>query len=326
MKRAALFLAEVLGYTLLIQAIGALLFGLPLQGIVAQLGIWILFGLAVFLLGWIFNRLLRGQGIRELGFRCHKSFGADLWLGVCGFAAANLLALPFDLAALRDRTKMVHGMIGQLHLSSSMQILAVGTVLAVALGFFTGALHEEIRFRGYYQGAGAKELVPLAGFLIGLIPFSLGHYFSQPNWSLVQALAPIASAVVLGLLYHATGSLIVVMTAHTLTNWLPFYPLLLNEITGSHTIAVTAVAGLFLLSLLLVVLRWNREFRAWRMTTRALFLERPAFGIVTGLFIGLALLALWPHRFPPLYAALMGTVLFGIAWLGKKARGNTRAT
>jgi hypothetical protein len=37
MKKAAVFLAEVLGYTFLIQAAGALLFRLPLNSIVAPL-------------------------------------------------------------------------------------------------------------------------------------------------------------------------------------------------------------------------------------------------------------------------------------------------
>lgn len=320
MKKAAFLLAEVLGYTLLIQAAGALLFGLPLNGIVAQLGAWFLFGLAILLLGWIFNKLLRGQGLRELGFRYHKRFATDLWLGVCGFAVLNLLSLPFDFAALHDRANMAHAIVGQLHFSSPLQILVGGTAFAVALGFFTGAFHEEIRFRGYYQGAGARELTPLAGFLIALIPFSLGHYYAHPDWSLVQVLATVIPAIIYGLLYHATGSLIVVMTGHTLVNVLPFFPLLLNEATGSHAATLAALGALALLSLLLIILRWNQELREWRGATRRLFVGRPVFGATVGTFIGLALLAVWPHRFPPLYSALAGSGLFGIAFLGRTGK------
>lgn len=316
-KKAAFFLAEVLGFTLLLQAAGARLFGLPLNGIVAQLGIWFLFGLVVLLLAWIFNWLLRSQSMHEVGFRYHKGLATDLWLGVCGFAALNLLSLPFDLAALQDRANMAHAIVAQLHFSSPLQILVGGSAFAVVLGFFTGAFHEEIRFRGYYQGAGSRELTPLAGLLIGLIPFSFGHYYAQPDWSLVQVLATVIPGIIYGLLYHATRSLIVVMTAHTLMNVLPFFPLLLNEATGSHAVTLTALGLLALLSLLLVILRWNHELREWRGTTWALFAERPVFGVAVGTFIGLALLAVWPHRLPPLYSALTGTALFGIAFLGR---------
>ena len=319
MKKAAFFLAEVLGCTLLIQAMGAVLFGLPLPGIVGQLGTWFLFGLAVLLLAWIFNKLLRGQGLRALGFRYHKSFGADVWSGVCGFAVLNLLSLPFDLAALSDRANMAHAIVGQCHFSSPFEILVGGAALAVALGFFTGAFHEEIRFRGYYQGAGATELTPLAGFIIALIPFSLGHYYTQSSWSPVQVLATIIPGIVLGLLYYATQSLVVVMTAHTLANVLSFFPQLLHEVTGSHAVTVAAVVALFLLSLLLIVLRWSKELRGWRAATLRLFGERSVFAIVAGLVIGLALLVLWSYRPPAVFSALAGTVLFGVALWGKKA-------
>lgn len=322
MKKAACFLGEVLGYTLLIQAIGALLFRLPSGGIMALLGIWFLFGLAVLALAWLFSKVFRGQGFRELGLRCHKSFAADLWLGVCGFALIDLLSLPFDLAAMPDRANMAHAIVAQLHLSSSLQILAVGSVFALALGFFTGAFHEEIRFRGYYQGAGATELTPLAGFIVALIPFTLGHYFTQTHWSLVQVLATIISGVVLGLLYYATESLIVVISAHTLTNWLPFHPFLLGEMTGSRTVTSLAIVALALLSLLLIIWRWNRELREWRVAARRLFSERPAFGVVVGLVIGFALLALWPYRLPPLYSVVAGIAVSGIALAGKRTQSS----
>jgi membrane protease YdiL (CAAX protease family) len=303
MEKAAFFLAEVLGYTLLIQAIGGILFRGPSRGFPLLLGIWFLFGLAALVLSWAFNKVFRGQGFRELGLRCHKSFGADLWLGVAGFAVIDLLSLPIDLAAIPDRANMAHAIVAQLHFSSLLQILAGGSVFALALGFFTGAFHEEVRFRGYYQGAGAAELTPLAGFIIALIPFSLGHYFTQTQWSAVQVLATIVPAIIYGLLYYASESLIVVITAHTFTNWLPFHPFLLGEVTGSRTITVMAILALALLSLLLIVLRWNKELREWRGAARRLFSERPVFGIVAGLIIGSAHLALWPHRFAPLYSA-----------------------
>jgi membrane protease YdiL (CAAX protease family) len=325
MKKAAFFLAEVLGYTLLIQAIGGLLFRIPSRDFVWLLGIWFLFGLAVLVVSWVFNKVFRGQGFRELGLRCHKSFAADIWLGVCGFAVIDLLSLPFDFAAMPDRANMAHAILAQLHFSSPLRILVGGSVFAMALGLFTGAFHEEVRFRGYYQGAGAAELTPLAGFIIALVPFSLGHYFAQTQWSSAQVLATIISGIVFGLLYYATGSLIVVITAHTLANWLPFHPFLLGEMTGSRTVTIMAILALALLSLLLIVLRWNRELREWRLAARRLFSDQPVFGIVAGLIIGSALLALWPHRFAPLYSALAGSAVAVIAFVGKRTPRRTDA-
>ena len=317
MKKSSLFLTEVLGFTLFTKAVGALMFRLPSNSMGANVGVWFLFGLAILLLAWIFNKLLRGSRIQDLGFRFHKSFAADLWWGVCGFAVSNLLTLPFDVAAIDDRANMAHAIVGQFHFSSSLQILVGGTALAAALGFLTGAFHEEIRFRGYYQGAGSFAVSPLAGLLIGLIPFSLGHYYAHPDWSLAQVLATFIPGIIYGLLFQATRSLLVVMTAHTLDNVLPFIPFLLHEVTGRRAAILTSMGTLVLLSLLLIVLRWNREFRDWRKATQRLFAERPQSGAATGALIGLALLALWPLELRPLYSALAGTVLFAIAFVGR---------
>jgi membrane protease YdiL (CAAX protease family) len=320
MKKAAFFFTEVLGFTLLLKAVASLLFGLPLNNMVAQVGLWFVFGFLILLLAWLLQKLLRGSGLPELGFRFHKSFTGDLWLGICGFAIVNLLSLPVDLAALRDRANMAHAIVEQLHLSSALQILAGGTLLAAALGFFTGAFHEEIRFRGYYQGTASAELTPLAGLLIGLIPFTLGHYFSHPDWSLAQVAATFVPGLIYGLLFYATRSLTVVMTAHTLSNVLPFFPFLLHEATGSRAITPAAIAALATLSLLLIALGWNHELRDWRHSTRQLFTMRPAFGLLTGLVIGGALLGLWLREFRPLYSSTAGVILLAIAFLGRSTK------
>jgi hypothetical protein len=49
MKKAAFFFAEVLGFTLLLRAVAALLFGLPLNNMVAQVGLWFVFGFIILL-------------------------------------------------------------------------------------------------------------------------------------------------------------------------------------------------------------------------------------------------------------------------------------
>ena len=211
---------------------------------------------------------------------------------------------------------MFEGMIGPSH-SSLASDLAMGSAMAIVFGFVTGAFNEEIRFRGYYQGVAANELTPLAGFVIGFIPFSFGHYFAHPDWSLVQVVATVLPGVVFGLLYNATGSLVAVMTAHTLVNWIGSYPALLLTATKSRTVGVAATVVLWIIAAGILFWRRKRELREWRSATRGMFRERPGFGLITGIALGLALLAVWPLHLPTRYAALVGVVLLAAVFLWK---------
>jgi membrane protease YdiL (CAAX protease family) len=310
------FLAEIIGFTLLLQAVSSPVWPLASNSIAGALAAWLLYGLAAGLLGWVFNHILRGQGFGELGFRYHKSFWTDVWLGLLGYGVLCIFSLPLDLAALSDRAKMFGQMLGPSR-SSIFQTVLFGSALAIILGFITGAFNEEIRFRGYYQGIGARELSPLAGFIIGFLPFSFGHYFAHPDWSLVQVLATVLPGIVFGFLYNATGSLIVVMTAHMLANWIGSYPALIYAVTKNRVAGVAVAAVLWLLFLVLIVSRRNREMRAWLELTRTMFREQLGFGLVAGFLVGFALLAVWPLRITPIYAGVLGLLLFCVAFLGK---------
>lgn len=81
---------------------------------------------------------------------------------------------------------------------------------------------------------GASEIGPLGGLLTGFVPFTFGHYFAHPDWSVVQVLATLLPGIVFGLLYHATGSLAAVMTAHTPANWIGSYPVLIYASTRNR--------------------------------------------------------------------------------------------
>lgn len=308
-KTTLLFLAEVLGFTLLLQAVTAPVWRFAGDALAGQLGAWLIYGLAAGLLGWLFNRILRKEGLRALGFRYSKGFWKDVWFGVLGYAVLCVLCLPMDIAALPDRAKMIGQMIGSGY--STVQILAIGSLFAIVLGFVTGAFNEEIRFRGYYQGAAARELSPLAGFMIALLPFSFGHYFAHPEWSVLQVLATVLPGVVYGLLYNVTGSLVAVMTAHTLTNWIGAYPALVYSATHDRAAGLITLAGLAVGFVLLIWVRRNLEMRAWFALSARLFREHTAFGLVTGSLIGLALLGLWAVHVPAVYAGAAGLGLFG---------------
>jgi membrane protease YdiL (CAAX protease family) len=315
------FLAEALGLTLLLRALMGPLWGRAGSELAAVLGVWLLYAAGAVVVAGGLNWLRRGQGVRALGFRYHRGFRADVWFGVLGYGVLYLVTLPFDLAALADRTKAAEQMLAQLSLSSLPAMLAAGSIFTLVVGFISGALHEEIRFRGYYQGAGLREITPLAGFLIALVPFTFGHYFSHPNWSPAQVLATLLPGVVYGLLYNATGSLTVVITAHTLSNWVGFHPALLAAATKTSVAGIAAAGALAFLFLLLIVFRGNREMRLLAEATAKMFRDRPGIGLVSGVVIGLVLLATWPLRWPPVYTGLAGVLLVGVSLLGKRRAG-----
>lgn len=318
MRATSLFLAEALGFTLLLGALMAPVWRLAGTELPASLGGWLLYAAGAVLVAGILNRLRRGQGVSALGFRYHRSFRADVWFGFLGYGILSLVTLPFDIAALADRTQAVEQIMAQLSLSSLPAMLAAGSAFALAAGFASGALHEEIRFRGYYQGAGQREITPLAGFLIALIPFTGGHYFSHVDWSLAQVSATLLPAIVYGLLYNATGSLTVVITAHTLSNWISFHPALLAAATKTRVAGTTAAGALAFLFLLLLVFRGKRQMRLLAQATAKMLRDRPAMGLVSGVAVGLALLATWPLRGSPLYSGLAGVLLVGVLLLGKR--------
>ena len=77
--------------------------------------------------------------------------------------SSYLATLPFDIAVLPDRVGNSAALLEQLGLHSPAKVIGGGGLLALVLGFITGAFHEEIRFRGYYQGVGSRESTPLVG-------------------------------------------------------------------------------------------------------------------------------------------------------------------
>jgi membrane protease YdiL (CAAX protease family) len=229
-----------------------------------------------------------------------------------------VVALPFEIAALADRARLTEPMMRQFGLSTTGQVIAGGSMLALLLGFLTGVFHEEILFRGYYQGTGSRTLSPGAGFFIALLPFTLGHYPSHPEWTLAQVVATILPGIALGLVFGATGSLVAVMTLHTLANWINAYPVLVLAATRSRTAALLT-AGLSAAALL--GLAWVHRKREIRMLAKAaawIFRGSPVSSMLVGLVIGALLLALWPYRPSGLWAGLGGAGLIGIAVAAKQ--------
>jgi membrane protease YdiL (CAAX protease family) len=320
-----LMAVEVLGFTLVLGVFSPPFWSFLGGGFVGMLGSWLLYGLAAVVLGAALNRVQRRGGLGALGFRYHRGFWADAGAGVVAYAVIYLASLPVEVTALSARATSSAALVKQLGLTSAAQVVGVGSVLALVLGFVTGAFHEEVRFRGYYQGTGSREATPMVGFVMALIPFTLGHHFSHPDWTLVQVLATFIPGVGYGLLYHATGSLVAVMTAHALGNWMPAYPVLVLVGTSSRAAALATAAGLGVAFAVLIYLRRSTEVRVFLESTRAMVRERPVFGFVAGALAGAALLATWPLRSSSPYAGWAGVILIAVAVVGKRYRTPTPA-
>jgi membrane protease YdiL (CAAX protease family) len=316
-----LMVVEVLGFTLVLGIFSPPFWSFLGGGFIGMLGSWLLYGLAAVVLGTILNRAQRGEGLCALGFRHHRGFWADVGAGVVAYAGIYLASLPLELTALSDRAANMAALVKHLGVTSPAGVLGVGGALALVAGFFTGAFHEEVRFRGYYQGTGSREATPLVGFVMALIPFSLGHHFSHPDWGLIQVLATIIPGIGFGLLYQATGSLVAVMTAHTLSNWMPAYPVLVLVGTSSRAAALATAGALGVAFALLIYLRRATEVRIFVESTRAMMRERPVFGLVVGALVGASLLGIWPLRSSSAFAGWAGVIFLAVAVVGKRRSG-----
>jgi membrane protease YdiL (CAAX protease family) len=321
MLAAFVALCEVLGFTLILSALREPLWRNLGESGIGQILVWPAYGLIVLALAAAVNRLARGEGLRALGFRCQTGFWGDVRTGVVAYSVLYVAALPFELLALADRARLTEPMMRQFGLSSMAQIIAGGGMLAMLMGFLTGAFHEEILFRGYYQGTGGRILSPGAGFFIALLPFTLGHYSSHPEWTMVQVVATVLPGVALGLLFGATGSLAAVMTLHTLSNWINVYPVLVLVASRSRTAAVLTAGASAAVFLALVWIRRNCEIRTLAKAVAEIFRGSPGKSMIAGFLIGAVLLAIWPYRPAGVWAGVGGVCLVGFAMVAKRLRG-----
>ena len=314
-------LCEILGFTLLLSALRAPLWRILGGHGIGQVVVWPAYGLIILVLATAVNRFVRGEGMRALGFRCQTSFRGDVWTGVVAYALLYVAALPLDMAALADRARLTEPMMLQFGLSSMAEIIAGGSMLAMLMGFLTGAFHEEILFRGYYQGTGGRALSPGAGFFIALLPFTLGHYPSHPEWTTIQVMATLLPGIALGLLFGITGSLVAVMTLHTLANWINTYPVLVLVASRNFTAALLTASATGAAFLALIWIRRKLEIRALALAVADIFRTSTGSSMITGLLIGAVLLAIWPYRPAGVWAGLGGVCLIGLAKVAKRLWG-----
>jgi membrane protease YdiL (CAAX protease family) len=280
---------------------------------------WILICLFVAACVWGVRRMFAGGGLRDLGFRVSRSWQTDIWLGVVGFGLHYTAALPVLLAVFPAKAAHASG----IWLKSLLDPAYPPTLLLAAWALSIGgnllaSFWEEIYFRGYFQGLCARLFSPGAAFYATLIFFSFGHLFTRREWTMLDALNSTIGAVVLLVLYHATGSLIAPTVAHWLSNAWWDYPFALHL----HRDPAQAREFLLLLGAVsaVVCLAGWKQLRAILQALWSL-LSRDARGAaVSGILLGAAcLLYHWGLSATARTAGRWGTiaalVVFGVAAL-----------
>lgn len=255
------------------------------MGIPGVILFWLSFGLFGAILGYFVRKVKDNWSWKDLGLKIHRSWRKDIWLGILIYCLFYFFEIPFIIILMPSASQQLGQQLNFLQQMSLPIAFLTLTGIRLLLGFITGAFHEEIRYRGYLQGLFSKEITPAFGFFISLIPFSLGHYFSHPDWNILYVISTLLPGVSFGLGYYATGSLIVPMTTHTLANIIPHYPILfyLKEYKELSYITIFLIGAFFIVLIFL----GKEEIKYLLQKTHELFtvsgLKSSLLGIVFGI-------------------------------------------
>ena len=273
-KTAYLFL-EYLGlgfalrlFTLFVEFILNDLLGL--KDLLNILFYWALYGIGAAAFAFCVRKIKGNWTLKDLGFTLHRGWKKDIWNGFVIASLMYVVTIPLEMILLPSMTKLATDSMGSFLKVPLLILIPAAGVLSLVFGFITGAFHEEIWYRGYLQGLFSRELAPAAGFFFSLFVFSLGHYFSHPEWSLLNVLNTVPHAIFFCLAYNATGSLVVPMVVHTFANFavptfaIPFYA------KGHHLAAYVALIFLWLI-LLVICYLGKKELNELKWKTKELF-------------------------------------------------------
>jgi membrane protease YdiL (CAAX protease family) len=169
------------------------------------------FGLAVILgaagAPLLIRRLLGGWSGRHLTGDVRPSWGRAVFHGLVAAAALNL----WSRVLLLWQPEIFDPAWSALGIRSMSDV--IGAALYVAP--LATALPEELLFRGYLQGAVSTRFGAAWGVLLSALVFALFHGY-QGGLTVLVAVLP--AALVLGLLFRATGSLLAPLIAHAALN------------------------------------------------------------------------------------------------------------
>ena len=140
-------------------------------------------------------------------------FQSRFELSWSGTAYALLLCLPM-LATLYFAEQTKWRPLAQLREEIDEKVIPIFANCKIidlgVIAFFAG-MGEEIFFRGWMQSTLADHFGIWLGILVASLIFGLAHYLS-----LTYAFYAFITGIYLGVIYHTTGNLFIVMTIHAL--------------------------------------------------------------------------------------------------------------
>lgn len=197
-----------------------------LSGQFASSVLWIIVCGLVAIILWSVRRKKGGWTMKDLGFKVHKSTGKDIWMGIVFFGLFYLILFPLKIAVFPSKALLsAEELFTNSMLDPSFPLLLlILSFVFMSISTFGAAFWEEIFFRGYLQNLFSRKFSPLNGIFVSFIIFSLGHYFSRPEWGMLDIVSTVISGIGFCLLFYATESLIAVAVMHTLGNLWWDYP------------------------------------------------------------------------------------------------------
>lgn len=251
--------------------------------------------ISLFAIGFVYlvRKIKSGWTLKDLGFRIHRSWGKDTWYGIVIFCLTYIITLPLTTAVFSSKAKLAgDAFLNEMSSITSSFYLIILAALFITLGTFFCAFWEEVTWRGYLQSLFTKALAPSTGFFVACLYFSLGHYFTRPEWGWLDVFLTVTWGIALGLAFYATGSIWVVAVLHTLSNlfWdIPFYLYLKGSIQSAYLFLVILGAVL-----LMTCFFGRRELKSFFQKTKELFIGSGWKASLVGIFLGIvALVYAW---------------------------------
>jgi len=202
------------------------------------------------------RRILGNWNMKNLGFTRGEGFKANLRDGVIAFSAISLAWLPFVLVLMQYYAAQFLAY-EEIIRSMSIPMLMLMVTALVPITFIDSPVPEEIIYRAYHQGMLSERFNQIVGISASTIFFGLSHAISHPDWHPGMVIATIPAGLILALTYCKTKSLVSVIIAHFLLNFLPEYPMILY-VSGNTLIGIlTCLVIAFTSTAILILFRYR---------------------------------------------------------------------
>ena len=249
---------------------------------------WCLFGIFCITVGLAVRVMKDGWKRGDVGLKLHRSFLKDIRYGIVVYSILYFVMIPSIISSMPTYKDIFLNNLGSLVEQPLLPGLLKMSLIVFIIGFFTGAFHEEIRYRGYMQSVLSKDIAPAFGFFISMIVFSLHHYYSHPEWSLLQVANTIPPGIAFCLSYYATGSILVPLTIHALANFVPIFPPFF--VAKGYTIMPYGVIAVFAVLFVLVIFAGKSDAKHFLEKSKELFIISGLKANLVGIVLGFVFL------------------------------------